>query len=133
MRHTIASRLAPGVFAIALVLAPRHTACAAPIHPWEKQELTFRSATRFANPYTDANVWVDLDGPGFHQRVYGFWDGGNTFKVRLVAIAPGEWRWTSGSSPADAGLAGKSGSFTAIAWTDAELRDNPLRHGFLVR
>jgi hypothetical protein len=128
------SRFYPGLAAllatICLALAPSR-ASAAPVHVWEKQELVFRSAKTFANPYTDATVWVDLDGPGFHQRVYGFWDGGRTFKVRLVATAPGEWRWTSGSAPADAGLAGKSGSFTAIAWTDAEKRDNPLRRGFL--
>jgi hypothetical protein len=113
-----------------LALAPS-VAAAAPIHPWEKQELVFRSTRSFANPYTDATVWVELDGPGFHQRVYGFWDGGNTFKVRLVATAPGEWRWTSGSTPSDPGLSGKSGRFSAIAWTDAEKKDNPLRRGFL--
>jgi hypothetical protein len=118
------------IAALVVALAPR-AAAAAPIHVWEKQELTFHSSKTFANPYTDATVWVDLDGPGFHQRVYGFWDGGNVFKVRLVAIAPGEWRWTSGSAPSDPGLAGKSGSFTAIAWTDAEKQANPLRRGFL--
>ena len=100
-------------------------------HVWEKQELTFTSARPFANPYTDVIVWVDLAGPGFRKRVYGFWDGGNTFRVRLVATAPGQWTWRSGSMPVDGGLADKTGSFTAIAWTDAEKLQNPLRHGFL--
>jgi hypothetical protein len=104
---------------------------AAPVQVWEKQELTFHAAKTAANPYTDVTMWVDLDGPGFHQRVYGFWDGGNTFRVRLVATAPGAWRWTSGSNPVDAGLAGKQGTFTAVAWSDEELRAHPLRHGFL--
>ena len=76
-------------------------------------------------------VWVDLAGPNFKKRVYGFWDGGSTFRVRLVATAPGAWRWRSGSTPSDRGLAGKSGSFTAIAWTEAEKQQNPLRRGFL--
>jgi uncharacterized protein DUF4038/uncharacterized protein DUF5060/collagenase-like protein with putative collagen-binding domain len=116
---------------VALALAFAPSAYAAPVHVWEKQELTFHSARTFANPYVDAKVWVELEGPGFRQRVYGFWDGGNTFKVRLVATAPGEWRWTSGSAPVDAGLGGKSGSFTAIAWTDVEKQTNPLRRGFL--
>lgn len=102
-----------------------------PIHVWEKQELTFHSARAFANPYTDAAVWVDLEGPRFHKRVYGFWDGGDTFRVRLVATAPGEWHWTSGSTPVDPGLAGKRGGFTAIDWTGQEMQENPLRHGFL--
>ena len=100
-------------------------------HVWEKQELTFTSTASFANPYTDAVVWVDLSGPGFKKRVYGFWDGGRTFRVRLVATAPGIWTWWSGSDPEDAGLAGKSGSFAAVEWTDAEKQASPLRHGFL--
>ena len=48
---------------------------AAPVHVWEKQELTFTSTRTFPNPYTDVRVWVDLAGPGFRKRVYGFWDG----------------------------------------------------------
>lgn len=100
-------------------------------HVWEKQEITLTSPRAFANPYTDVTVWVDLTGPGFSKRVYGFWDGGQTFRVRVVATAPGEWKWRSGSEPADSGLAGKTGGFTAIAWTDAEKQANPLRHGFL--
>jgi len=101
------------------------------VHVWQKQELTFESAHSFANPYTDVTVWVDLTGPGFKKRVYGFWDGGRTFRVRVVATFPGKWQWKSGSEPADPGLAGKQGSFVAIDWTEAEKQDNPLRRGFL--
>ena len=106
-------------------------AMAAPIHVWEKQELTFTAARAFANPYTDATVWVDLSGPSFRKRVYGFWDGGQIFRVRVLATAPGNWTWRSGSNPLDAGLAGKSGSFVAAAWSEDEKRANPLRRGFL--
>jgi len=101
------------------------------VHVWEKQELTFVSSNSFQNPYADATVWVDLEGPHFKKRVYGFWDGGHTFKVRLVATEPGTWTWTSGSSPGDAGLSGKRGSFRAIDWSDAAKHENPLRRGFL--
>jgi hypothetical protein len=100
-------------------------------HVWEKQELAFTASRDFANPYADATVWVDLTGPNFQKRVYGFWDGGRTFRVRVVAMAPGTWRWRSGSSPRDTGLDGKTGTFTASAWSDAELQQNPLRRGFL--
>jgi hypothetical protein len=104
---------------------------AAAVHVWEKQEVTLTAKAAFANPYTDARVWVDLDGPGFHRRVYGFWDGGATFRVRVVATSPGTWKWRSGSTPADRGLAGKSGSFTAVAWSEEEKQANPLLHGFI--
>ena len=101
------------------------------IHLWEKQEILLRSQRAFPNPYADVIVWVDLAGPGFKKRVYGFWNGGDEFCVRVVATAPGMWQWRSGSEPADAGLAGKTGAFEAIEWTEDEKRQNPLRGGFL--
>ena len=123
------SYTARALFALTLA-APTIPANAA-VHVWEKQELTLTSARSFPNPYTDATVWVDLTGPNFKKRVYGFWDGGQTFRVRVLATAPGTWTWRSGSNPADQGLAGKSGSFVAVDWTEAEKQQNPLRRGFL--
>ena len=118
----------------ALILLTGLTVCAAPaatVHAWEKQELTFTSARSFHNPYTDVTVWVDLTGPNFKKRIYGFWDGGNTFRVRLLATAPGVWKWQSGSDPSDPGLSRRKGSFTAIPWSEEEKKQNPLRRGFL--
>lgn len=102
-----------------------------PIHVWDMQELTFTAANSYKNAYTDVKVWVELSGPGFSKRVYGFWDGGNIFRVRVVATKPGQWSWTSGSSSSDTGLSGKRGSFEAIAWTEEEKKENPLRRGFI--
>lgn len=114
------------VFAINPVLSAQKV-----VHVWEKQELTFTSANSYKNAYTDVTIWIDLTGPGFNNRVYGFWDGGQIFHLRLVATQAGTWTWKSGSIPEDPGLAGKSGSFKAIDWTDAEKNENPLRHGFI--
>ncbi len=118
-------------FRALLILSLLPVPAAGTVHPWEKQEVTLTSSRSFPNAYTDVVVWVDLTGPHFHKRVYGFWDGGRTFRVRLVATDPGEWRWRSGSEPADSGLAAKTGGFTAIAWTEQEKAENPLRRGFL--
>ncbi len=101
------------------------------IHVWETQEISLTAVNNYQNAYTDVTVWVDLSGPGFNKRVYGFWDGGKIFRVRFVATAPGEWHWASGSEPGDTGLSGQSGSFNAVAWSDEELIENPLRRGFL--
>src|SRR5579885_758391 len=98
---------------------------ATPVHVWEKQEVTLTAAKSYSNPYTDVTVWVDLSGPGFHKRVYGFWDGAQVFRVRLLATAAGEWSWRSGSSPEDPGLSGKTGRFSAIEWSEDEKRANP--------
>ena len=104
---------------------------ATPVHVWQKQEINLTASRAYANPYTDATVWVDLTGPAFHKRIYGFWDGGQTFKIRFVATEPGAWSWQSGSSPADSGLSGKSGSFDVIPWAEQEKQENPLRRGFV--
>ena len=100
-------------------------------HVWEKIEITLTSRKTIENPYRDMTVWVDLKGPGFNKRCYGFWDGGKTFRIRITATAPGTWTWSSGSQPADRGLEGKNGSFTAIAWTDKEIAENNSRRGMI--
>src|ERR1051325_5880137 len=99
----------PRLSAFLIILATVSTPFAsAAVHVWEKQEIPLTSTNSYANPYTDVMVWVDLKGPNFSKRVYGFWDGERTFKIRLVATSPGQWTWTSGSQPEDPGLAGKT-------------------------
>src|SRR5262249_41243734 len=103
------------------------TLSASPVHVWEKQEGILTAARSCADPYTGVTVVVDLAGPGFRKRVYGFWDGGQVFRVRLLATTPGVWSWRSGSTPEDQGLSGKTGEFSAIEWTEDEKHANPLR------
>jgi hypothetical protein len=101
-------------------------------HIWELQEIELRAARAYANPYVEVECWVELKGPGFSKRVYGFWDRGDVYRVRIVATTPGEWSWTSGSNqPADVGLNGRTGGFAARNWTEEEKRQNANRHGFL--
>ena len=71
------------------------------VRVWEVQEITLASARDHANPYVDVECWVELEGPDFRRRVYGFWDGGRIFKVRIVATRPGDWTWRVGSNRAD--------------------------------
>jgi hypothetical protein len=113
-----------------------HRTCAAlvsgQVHVWETQEITFQADRDYANAYADVDCWIELEGPGFAKRVYGFWDGGRSFKVRFVATAPGEWRWKSGSNKAgDAGLNGGAGKLKAVEWSEAEKTENPNRRGFV--
>ena len=126
-----------GAGAAALGAAPRlfaagaQPAAAETVHLWQKHELNFQSEQSFRNPYTEVTIWVDLEGPGFRKRVYGFWNGSQEFCARVVATAPGTWRWESGSEPFDAGLAGKEGSLIAVEWSEQQKQENPLRRGFL--
>ena len=100
-------------------------------HVWERKDIVVTAEHPPKNPYTDVTVWADLKGPGFAKRVYGFWDGGSTWIIRIVATCPGTWSWVTGSDTTDAGLNGKQGEMEAVAWTEAELAANPNRRGFL--
>ncbi|WP_116106228.1 DUF5060 domain-containing protein [Lewinella sp. IMCC34191] len=101
-------------------------------HVWEVVEIELAAAKDYANPYAEVTCWAELEGPDFSKRVYGFWDGDSTFRIRLTAPAPGEWTYTTASNqPDDAGLNGHSGTFLAEPWTAGELAENPVRRGYL--
>jgi hypothetical protein len=123
------------LFAVLAALAAAFSATAAPAtgapHPWERVEIVLTATKDYPNPYVDVETWVELSGPGFAKRCYGYWGGARTYRVRIVATAPGQWTWKSGSNQDDPGLNGKTGAFTATAWTEAETKDNPVRRGFL--
>jgi len=102
------------------------------IHAWEKHEIVLEANDSHANPYMDVDVGVRLRGPGgFNKKVYGFWDGGNTFRVRVTATRPGTWTWESFANVDDPGLRGRSGAYEAVAWTEAEKEGNLCRRGFV--
>ena len=102
------------------------------IHVWEMKEIKLNAEKVYENYYTDVTCWVELKGPDFDKRVYGFWDSGNNFIVRVVAEKPGKWQWISGSNqPDDKGLNNHSGTFTAIEWSNKDKEINPNRHGFI--
>lgn len=98
---------------------------------WQKIEISLTAQNEYENPYTDVTVWVDLKGPGYSKRVYGFWNNGQNFVVRVLATDCGTWCWSSGSSANDGGLNGQSGSFDAMDWSDAEKNENPNRRGMV--
>jgi hypothetical protein len=102
------------------------------IHTWEMNQITLKADRQYKNAYTDVECWIDLKGPDFPKRVYGFWDSDNIFIVRIVATKPGKWTWTSGSNqPGDDGLNNQSGQFRAFAWGEEEKQQNPNRRGFI--
>ena len=96
------------------------------------QEISLRAEQTYDNYYTDVTCWIELTGPDFSKRIYGFWDGDKIYKFRIVATKPGKWEWISGSNqPDDAGLNGKTGRFNATEWTEEEKLQNPNRRGFI--
>ena len=100
-------------------------------HVYEVVEEVFHAEKDYANAYMEVDLWVELTGPDATYRIPAFWDGGNTFRARLVATAPGEWRWSTSNQTGDSGLDGKSGTFSAEAWAEPEMQANPNRRGFI--
>jgi hypothetical protein len=135
MNNKIWKRLPVLIFCasiVACVSCKRNDDNESALHTWEMHEITLTAENSYSNPYTDVTCWVDLEGPDFSKRIYGFWDGGNTFKVRVIAASPGKWHWTSSSNqPGDGGLNHKEGKFDASGWTAGEIAENPNRHGFV--
>ena len=120
------------VFSVTCFFCMRNTGNTGKMHTWEMFEITLTADKEYSNPYTDVTCWVNLEGPGFSKRISGFWDGGNIYKVRVVATAPGKWRWKSYSNQAgDNGLNNKEGEFDAAEWSKEEIAKNPSRHGFV--
>ena len=115
----------------AMLTATGSLAAGGDVHVWEKVEIVLTARKDYGNPYTDVDVYVDLEGPGFRRRCYGFWDGGRTFRVRVMATKAGGWRWRSGANVADPGLSGVTGEFRAKAWSEAARKENPCRRGMI--
>ena len=113
--HRLKWQLSIAFVAASLVLCWPQIGQAKTVHVWEKVEITLQAQNTYENPYADVKVWLHLKGPGFDKRCYGFWDGDNTYCVRVMATVPGMWTWLSGSNQSDSGLNGKKGYFTAAA------------------
>ncbi len=103
-----------------------------PIHVWEKLEIELQANNEYSNPYMDVDIWVDLQGPNYSQRVFGFWDGGNTYKIRFLAVEKDTWSYITHSNQDDFGLNGFFGEFEAIDWTANEKKENRCRRGMVI-
>lgn len=99
-------------------------------HTWQRWEHELTSAVAHANPYADVTLRVRYSGAdGRTLRGFGFWDGGQTFRLRCAFPATGTWQWeTECSDVADRGLHAQRGTVEVRPYPG----DNPVyRHGFL--
>ncbi|MDQ7843714.1 MAG: DUF5060 domain-containing protein [Armatimonadota bacterium] len=72
---------------------------------WTVHEISLTAIRPVADPYRDVTVTATFTGPsGERMTVRGFWDGGATYRIRFTPTAEGEWRYSTASSPPDAGL-----------------------------
>src|SRR4051812_10610392 len=60
----------------------------------------------------ETELTIELTVPsGRTRRITGFWDGGQTWRVRAMPDEEGAWHYRTRSTPPVAGLDGAAGSF----------------------
>jgi hypothetical protein len=108
---------------------------------WEVFEITLIAETKYNNPYALIPVntkdgliktefkGVDGKATGKTVAVYGFWDGGQRWKVRFAPPQTGVWEYTTISR--DRGLNNKQGRFTVVDWQAEDKATNQTRRGFI--
>lgn len=101
------------------------------IRLWEPFEIVLTAEKEYENCYRDVCVWVHLKGPGFDKKCFGFWDGGNIFRIRVTATRQGLWTYVTGANVNDRGLSGITGAFVGVEWTEEEKRQVPTRRGIV--
>ena len=124
----IASRLGTGALTV-LVLTVLHAAAfsAAPdasqVPRWQPHDFTFKAKPAEGNPFLVRFAATVLGPHGKTFRIPGFYDGKDTWKVRVSPTAEGEWSLvTTSGLPA---LDGKKATFTCVG------NANPKVHGGL--
>ncbi|PHN05529.1 apiosidase-like domain-containing protein [Flavilitoribacter nigricans] len=98
---------------------------------WSTYEITLDATSDYSNPYTEVELTATFTNDAGEQLTRpGFWDGGNTWKIRF---APPDdhsvWSWsTTASNPDDAGLHQQTGKIKA---TEQPGEHPLLAHGLL--
>jgi len=102
-------------------------------HVWDCVEIAFNAQAAYKNPFQDVELKVSFtSAAGDTIVVPGFWDGGESWKVRFAPTALGDWQWQSVcSNEDDQGLHGVEGALTVLPWSAQELGENPNRRGFI--
>jgi len=110
------------------------------LRTWEVFELKLKAVNRTANPYVQIPItkeglvkinFTGIDGAAAGQSIdiFGFWDGGQDWKLRFAPPKSGTWEYKTSS--ADKGLNNKKGKLIVTDWQNDEKDQNPTRHGFV--
>lgn len=100
------------------------------INQWSPYEITLTAENSYSNAYTDIDVLaVFVNNNGDSLLRPGFWDGGNTWKIRFAPPDSDRvWTYKTFASVEDKGLSGQKGSFKSI---HCKKGNKLLRHGLL--
>ncbi|MFN4146483.1 MAG: DUF5060 domain-containing protein [Runella sp.] len=92
---------------------------------WSVYEIALTSTAVRPNPYVETQLTATFVGPkGIKITVRGFWDGGQTFRIRFAPTEIGIWKYTTNSN--DPSLHNQKGQLTCTS-------PLPQAHGFVRR
>ena len=93
------------------------------VRRWSSYEITLTATGHYDKAYVSVDLVGVFTGPnGESILAKGFWDGGQTFRIRFTPTAEGSWTFDTVSD--DPGLDGQIGSVACIKATDGS-------HGFV--
>ncbi|MBQ7363989.1 MAG: DUF4038 domain-containing protein, partial [Clostridia bacterium] len=99
------------------------------VEVWERTDIVLASEVGYSDPYRDVEIsatFTHTDGTAID--LYGFWNGGNEWRVRFAPTKVGVWSYEITCSNADDEGLNQSGKLLAIDNTG----DTPLdAHGFV--
>lgn len=83
------------------------------IPQWRVFEIVLHARSNYSQAFPENKVTAVFRGPGkMEKKVQGFWDGGNTFRIRFTPTVQGKWSYRTYSD--DEGLTDKNGEFTCV-------------------
>lgn len=83
------------------------------VERWGVYEAALTSGRKYSNPFTDVFVKTHCQCNGTKITVNGFYDGGKTWRIRVMPTVEGQWSFVTESNDHD--LDGKKGSFECVA------------------
>ena len=108
--------MAAGIWLVLATIAVGATPKLPVVPKWHRFEHAFKSSLVYTNPLQEVTFSVVFTSPlGEKSEVFGFWDGGRTWRVRFAPDQPGEWQYQSRCSAPDSGLANQTGAFLCTA------------------
>ena len=85
----------------------------AEVERWGRFERSVPNRRKYADPYRDVTLEVSYTRPdGTMVTFWGFYDGGDTWKIRFMPDQTGSWRYTARFSD---GAPGVQGAFECVA------------------
>ena len=86
MYYRILSWIVAGLGLIALGAGMARSGESPSLRTWQRWEHALTSTRNYENPYADVSSAGDLyrTGRAARSAAYGFWDGGNTFRIRCA-------------------------------------------------